>query len=144
VRRIALLFAGIALAGPLAAGPGQGSAARLGIARFQMPSRNIGCGYASASSGVGAYLRCDVLSGLNPKPRRNCMLDWTGLSLSASGRGRPNCAGDTIYSRSAPVLRYGRTWKRGPFTCTSRRTGVTCRNSRGHGFFLARDRWRVF
>jgi hypothetical protein len=119
-------------------------AAQLRIARFQLPSRNIGCGYVPRSSSTAAYLRCDILSGLQPAPRRRCMLDWTGLALSSRGRGQANCAGDTIYSRSAPVLQYGRSWRRGPFTCTSRRTGVTCRSAAGHGFFLARGRWRVY
>jgi hypothetical protein len=43
-----------------------------------------------------------------------------------------------------PILGYGRTWRRGGFACASRRTGVTCRNRAGHGFVLARERWRSF
>jgi hypothetical protein len=122
----------------------QSRAGQLRIARFQLPSRNIGCGYLPRSSSGAASLRCDILSGLQPAPRRHCMFDWTGLELAARARARATCAGDTIYSRGAPILRYGRSWRRGPFTCTSRRTGVTCRSTAGHGFFLARNRWRTY
>jgi hypothetical protein len=53
------------------------------------------------------------------------------------------CAGDTALG-AKNVLAYGRTWQRGPITCTSRVTGLTCRNARGHGFFLSRESWRRF
>jgi hypothetical protein len=142
VSRLGVLLSMTALLASAAAH--DSSAAQMGIARFQMPSRNIGCGFVPASSSSPAYLRCDILSGLRPVPRRHCMLDWTGLLLGTSTRGQANCAGDTIYSRSAATLRYGQTWRRGPFSCTSRRTGVTCRSAAGHGFFLTRGRWRVF
>lgn len=52
-------------------------------------------------------------------------------------------------------MSYGTTWamvggtvKIGPLksavNCTSRRTGLTCRNRNGHGFSLSRERQRVF
>lgn len=103
---------------------------------FRMPSRNVGCLYSTAPAG----LRCDILSGLKPEPRRKCELDWTGFYLSPNGRAAPNCAGDTVYDRRAPVLAYGRTWHRGAFTCVSKATGLRCRNRAGHGFVLARKR----
>ena len=107
---------------------------------FRMPSRNIGCTYERAS----ATLRCDILSGLRPEPRRRCELDWTGITLVGAGRAIPQCAGDTAYDRRAPILRYGRTWRRGAITCRSARDGLRCANRRGHGFFLSRQRWRVY
>jgi hypothetical protein len=107
---------------------------------FRMPSGNIGCIYVRAS----ATLRCDILSGLRPEPRRRCELDWTGITLIGTGRAAPQCAGDTAYDRRAHVLRYGATWRRGAITCRSGRDGLRCSNRRGHGFFLSRARWRVF
>src|SRR5688572_15903492 len=74
--------------------------------RFQTPSKNIGCLYAPAGAGRAAYLRCDVLGGVKPKPRGSCQLDWTGFTMAARGRARPTCAGDTVYERSARILRY--------------------------------------
>jgi uncharacterized protein DUF6636 len=111
---------------------------------FRMPSRNIACALEPAVGAAPAVLRCDILSGLRPEPRRACELDWTGLSLGRTGRARPTCAGDTVDDRRMPILRYGRTWRRGGFACTSRRTGLTCRNRARHGFVLARERWRTF
>jgi hypothetical protein len=56
--------------------------------------------------------------------------------------------GDTVApspDENVPVLAYGKSRKFGTkMTCTSRRTGLTCRNTRDHGFFLSRERIRVF
>ena len=105
---------------------------------FRMPSGNIACGYSTDFGPV--TLRCDILSGLRPEPRRRCELDWTGLSMGR-GSARPTCAGDTVYDRKAPVLRYGSVWKRGPFVCLSLLVGLSCVNTTGHGFFLSKERW---
>jgi hypothetical protein len=105
---------------------------------FQTPSHNIGCAYTTAP----ANLRCDILSGLKPPPPkpRGCDNDWTfGLQLAPRGRARTVCAGDTVYSRTARVIRYGTTWRGGAFTCKSRTIGLRCRNRSGHGFFLSRQ-----
>jgi hypothetical protein len=131
--------------GVLAVGGGvDAPAATSQATSFRMPSRNIGCTYLAGSRSQAASLRCDILSGLKPVPRRRCELDWTGISMDATGRAAPTCAGDTAYNARAPVLRYGRVWRRGPFTCISRRTGLRCSNRSRHGFFLARERWRIF
>lgn len=108
------------------------------IVFFQTPSHNIGCAYSSSP----ANLRCDILSGLKPAPRKppGCQNDWTfGYQVSATGRARKVCAGDSVYSSSARVIRYGTTWRGGPFTCKSSRSGLRCRNRSGHGFFLSRQ-----
>jgi hypothetical protein len=113
---------------------------------FRMPSRNIGCLFEPPIPGSGGkgVLRCDILSGLKPEPRRRCELDWTGVAVNAIGRASPTCAGDTAFDRRTPILRYGTTWRRAGIVCRSRRTGLRCTNGRGHGFVLARERWRVF
>ncbi len=107
---------------------------------FQMPSKNIGCGYLSGLGPV--VLRCDIRSGLKPEPRSRCELDWTGISMGG-GAARPTCAGDTVFEPRAPVLAYGSVWKRGGFTCLSLRIGLSCANRSGHGFFLSKERWQV-
>jgi hypothetical protein len=112
--------------------------------RFQTPSKNIGCLYAPAGAGRAAYLRCDVLSGVKPKPRGSCQLDWTGFTMAARGRARPTCAGDTVYERSARILRYGSNWRGGPFVCRSRRSDLRCTNAAGRGFSLAHGRSFAF
>jgi hypothetical protein len=109
--------------------------------KFKTPSGNIACAMHAFS---GSFLRCDILSGLKPEPSRRCEGDWTGASMLEIRKAGPVCAGDTVYDSRAPVLAYGRTWSRDGFRCVSRRTGLTCTNRRGHGFFLSRERWRVF
>jgi hypothetical protein len=113
------------------------------IVRFQTPSKNIGCLYSSAT-GRPSYLRCDILSGLTPKPKRPCELDWTGFSMTVKSRATPTCAGDTVYDRNTKIFPYKWTWKRGGFTCTVQRAGLRCRNTTGHGFFLSRTRSYAF
>jgi uncharacterized protein DUF6636 len=116
---------------------------------FQTPTKNIGCIYvAPFASTDRPYLRCDIGGGLHPLPPRprNCDLDWGyGYAMSgAAGRARPFCAGDTAKEPRAPILRYGRTWKKGPFTCLSRAIGLRCTNRAGHGFFLSRQHSYTF
>jgi uncharacterized protein DUF6636 len=115
---------------------------------FQTPSRNIGCIYVAPLAATDQpYLRCDIGSGLRPLPRRpgSCDLDWGyGYSMYDTGRAEPFCAGDTAKDPRAPVLSYGRTWRKGPFTCLSRSVGLRCTNRSRHGFFLSRKRSYTF
>jgi len=111
---------------------------------FRTPSGNIGCMYAKFS-GEPAYLRCDILSGLKPKPPRpsSCpdYVEWGyGYSMGKTGKASAVCAGDTAVVPDAKVLGYGRSWSRNGFSCTSLERGLRCRNASGHGFFLSRQR----
>ena len=98
--------------------------------RFQTPSRNIVCLYSS-SGGPGPHLRCDVRS-----------LNDTAFTLDRTHRGKRVRVTDAV--PAGPVLRYGRALQLGALRCRSRRTGMTCRSSSRHGFFLSRARQRVF
>ncbi len=76
-------------------------------------------------------------------------VDWHGFTLSATGKGQLNCSGGILYNPSTQTpsyvtLPYGKSWQRGVFTCTSRLSGVTCRNRAGHGLFVSRQSWRVW
>jgi hypothetical protein len=115
--------------------------------QFRLPSGNIGCVGSVAMKGLPSFLRCDILSGLRPEPKRPCPLDWTGFSLMSTGAARATCAGDTAYDPRAPILRYGTTWKQGGlggFVCRSRRSGLRCTNRSGRGFVLTRARSYAF
>jgi hypothetical protein len=129
VRAVLVAVLALALAAPAAAV----------VVQFRTPSSNIGCLFSTEATLGGGYIRCDILSGLKPKPpRRGCDLDQTGYELSPRGRATIVCAGDTAVNRRARTLRYGSKWTRGGFTCASRKTGLRCRNRSGHGFFLSR------
>jgi hypothetical protein len=126
-----------------------------GVGHFKSPSGNIVCVYTTRGS--PAVVECGIRTGLKPKPPytprcRELRLDHNAdrIGLSATG-GRPRppaCSGDAgpyVGSGSARVLGYGKTWSgRGGLSCRSAFAGMTCRNPRGHGFFLSRERWRTF
>jgi hypothetical protein len=114
------------------------------IAFFRTPSGNIGCIWTNEPR---SYLRCDVLSGLEPPPARprGCEFEWSqGLQMNRRGPVRRLCAGDTAVVQGARKLAYGSRWKRGGFTCDSLRTGLVCANADGHGWLLSRGRWNTF
>jgi hypothetical protein len=128
----------ILIAFMLAATPARASSI---IITFRTPSGNIGCFFTSGI-GPGPAIRCDIRSGLRPKPPRprKCELDWgDSYELGATGRAGVTCHGDTAIDPRARVLRYGSTWRRGAFTCKSSVTGLRCRNRSSHGFFMSRQ-----
>ena len=114
---------------------------------FATPSGNIRCFWTARQGGV---VECTIDSGLKPPaPRGTCDLDQNGLVLHATGGATPDCRGDPTpagLDPKIPALPYGKIWHRLGFSlvCTSRVTGLTCRNLTGHGFFLSRERWRTF
>ena len=128
-------------------GPAVAAQAKAELEFLQMPSGNIGCLYAPAPPNA-ASLRCDIRSGLKPKLVRpaSCDQEWgDSVTLGPMGRTELFCHGDTVLgSPETKVLRYGTTWTRGPFTCTSHATGLTCKNAAGHGFFMSAQSWRRF
>ncbi|HEY1369627.1 MAG TPA: DUF6636 domain-containing protein [Gaiellaceae bacterium] len=76
-------------------------------------------------------------------------VDWAGFELGATRKGSISCSGGVLYDpatqRPAYVtLRYGSTRRSGPFTCSSRVTGLTCRSRAGHGLFISRQSWRAW
>jgi hypothetical protein len=100
---------------------------------FQTPSHNIRCLYMS-SQGPGPWIRCDVLS-----------LNDTAFRIDKRHRGRRIHVTDTVSMPGAQVLGYGNSLRVGPFTCRSRRNGLTCRSrSSGHGFKVSRQRQTRF
>ena len=104
---------------------------------FQTPSHNIGCVY----SGSPQNLRCDIRTGLKPPPAKpkGCQNDWTfGYQVGPRGHSRRVCAGDTVFSPRASVIRYGSTWRGGSFACLSKRIGLYCVNGSENGFFLSK------
>lgn len=108
---------------------------------FQSPSRNIGCVISSHA------LRCDIgKKDWSPPPKpADCSVDWGyGVSLDTHGKAQFICAGDSA-RLVGPVLSYGETAQRGRFRCKSKVSGMLCVNLRnGHGFFLSRQRVRLF
>jgi hypothetical protein len=122
-------------------------AARAAVVLFRTPSGNIGCVYSSAGYGLPAFLRCDIRSGLVPKPGqpRNCHLNYgDSYGIAKHGRAVVVCHGDTAIDPHARALPYGTSWARDGFRCSSQATGLKCSNLSGHGFFLSREHSYTF
>ncbi len=114
---------------------------------FRMPSNNIFCAYIASSSPYAKYIRCDIMSGIKPKPsNKGCVEGSRGVSvdMNVTGKATYPCSSDTVYNKSATMLAYGKTWRRSGFTCKSAMTGLTCTNASGHGFSLSRQRTSRF
>lgn len=125
------------LTGPLFAGSGEHN--------FQAPSGNIHCVMQEYEEPQN--VRCDIIEGTLTHRRRpkDCDLDYgRAFYVDARGRGEVACHGDTIVNRRARVLNYGESINLGGVWCTSERSGMTCRNSAGHGFSLSRAKQHVF
>src|SRR3989442_1792091 len=120
-----------------AAFAGTASGRSAAIPFFKTPSGNIGCVYSPPFQDIGQALRCDIKSGLRPRPARpkNCDLEYgDSLGMSRTSRVVLACHGDTVFDPREPVLGYGKVWHRGAFTCTSKAIGLRCSNRVGHGF----------
>jgi len=117
---------------------------------FRSPTGNIKCYYnpnALAPHGFTRVLTCSLdHAGYAMKLQRRCEAgDWHGFELTPRARPVLFCPGGGGGPRHVyTTLAYGRNWQRGPFTCSSRGTGVTCRNRAGHGLFISRQSYRTW
>jgi hypothetical protein len=134
----AALAAAVAVAAPRAG-------ASAGLDPFMTPSKHIACMYQHLPDSRPA-LRCDVDQVAHPVRRpASCELDYgSAFGLTATGRATRLCVGDTVRDPKANILKYGRTRRYGPFTCTSKTTGLRCTTKTGHGFELSRERQKLF
>lgn len=97
---------------------------------FQTPSKKIAC--RVYDEGRGLVIRCDLF-----------FLNDRAVRMTRHGKARLIHVTDTIGDPKAQILRYGRTKRVGPFTCTSRRTALSCHNRDGHGFTVSREHQSV-
>jgi hypothetical protein len=127
-----------------------GAAASATVPGFRSPSGNIKCLFLAAPS---HDLLCTIgHANYSATLQARCMspggagVDWHGFILSATGKAVPNCSGGILYTGrpSYARLAYGRTLRHGAFTCKSRRAGVTCTNTHGHGLFVSRESFRIW
>lgn len=135
IRRALLVLAAAALA--LAVGTASAGAYK----GFETPSHNIGCILTEQGA------RCDIRDHSWPLPKKpkSCEFDYGGsLFIGKQGRGEYGCVSDSAMG-AGPVLPYGESIRKSRFSCTSEEAGVRCVNRRnGHGFFLSKQRVRLF
>ncbi len=73
-----------------------------------------------------------------------CDLDWgSAFAVGASGKGVPACVGDTVQDPGNPVLPHGKAVSLGGISCVSAQTGMTCTNTEGHRFGVAKAKQRL-
>ena len=108
---------------------------------FKMPSKNVYCIIEDAVDLQPTDLRCDIQQMNNPMPTppSSCPLSW-GDAFSITQIGPPAgwCA-----TATRPKTTICPSWLMDPsgtkgFSCKSETSGLTCVNSRGHGFSLSR------
>ena len=134
-----------------------GSAAAVRIPALESPSRNIRCVYATTidprnpgglfcTLGAASYTARLQNRCLDDHGQDGSGVDWHGFALGPRGRGEVVCSGGVLWFGSPryAVLAYDHTRRLGPYTCTSRRTGLTCTNGHRHGLFLSRESWRAW
>ena len=102
---------------------------------FQTPSGNIAC-EADQNPNGKRVLHCVLFSASGVRGQKT----W---SMRLTGRANVRFVVANI-ATEVPVLRYGRRWRWHGIVCTSRRVGLTCRNRSRHGWFLSRERQRIF
>ena len=121
------------------------AASAMALTSFATPSRNIGC------IGDRHEVRCDIRATTAKPPvkrPKSCKFDWgDSFSVRPTGKGTGVCHGDTTLpdpNRKVRILKYGTSIRLGTIVCTSRKVGLTCHNPGDHGFFMSREKLRVF
>ncbi|MEM7339756.1 MAG: DUF6636 domain-containing protein [Actinomycetota bacterium] len=107
---------------------------------FTSPSGNISCQMVSAF-GVSCHIADKQWTVDQPA---GCEFDWGNAVGVGTDGAFWECYSDVFWNPDAPALDYGRRAIIGDYVCESEITGVTCSNSRGDGFSLARANAAIF
>jgi hypothetical protein len=137
-RRIAALLAAVAV---LVTGPAQ---AALADHNFETPSGNISCEYNTFSDTEGneiVAMGCvlyDINLGSDAEGLCDLDVSVVGFLVARTGRAGYGCF-DPNEFEEAVVLPYGKSFRRGGITCTSSKSGLTCKNASRRGFKISRS-----
>lgn len=112
-----------------------------GQVMFTTPSNNIGCTFTPAG-GTAVYTPRD--GGPELVCERVAPAYVTVIMGPKGSVQRIDNPGEQGCCSLGHVLAYGQTWVKGPFTCQSRQTGLSCRRKDGRGFSLSRAAVRLF
>jgi len=110
-----------------------------GPTEFRLPSGNIACAMADqgVTCTIASYTYAQpVVAGCTGTTGHVLVLDADGVAFTCETGPTPQVAGDDV-----TTLEYGSSATAGDYTCTSATDGVTCTNSQGVGFRLARASW---
>ncbi|WP_157967491.1 DUF6636 domain-containing protein [Cohaesibacter intestini] len=112
---------------------------------FETPSGNIYCnGHISDGGGISCEIVVRQGPPARPKPS-SCRQSWGhSFSLQGSGSAELICGPKPSRVGYSEIAAYGQSGTFGDITCYSERTGFTCENRSGHGFFLSRRKQEIF
>ena len=120
----ATVVAGVVVASPAFAPPAGADDQYVG---FYSPSRNINCELDYQRAGIPDSTFC-----LSDEPMQSVTMDVNGALTLCDGM---KCMANA--PPGIPVLAYGQSMVRGPFTCRSETSGVTCTVVSGRGFTIS-------
>jgi hypothetical protein len=153
----------------LLAATGGGAWAQSDLAFFETPSRNIYCVYSGpdADSPDGS-VECEIYR-FQPSYVQSYTKDrWSGcyplntactpdklsryVISSGSSMGDNSCGCEDLVNcfdfpaacQDVKTLEYGTSFRRDGLVCSSEKEGLTCKNTKGHGFFLSKAEQKVF
>jgi hypothetical protein len=118
-----------------------GSASAASFKQFHTPSGNINCGMG------GGFVRCDIREhSWSPPPKpASCEFDWGSIGVGRQDPAEFLCVSDAVGGPDSQVLDYGEKIVKNRFTCSSKEKGLRCKNHKsGHGFFVSRERVKLF
>jgi hypothetical protein len=101
---------------------------------------NVECTYTPAG-GSPTYKPFDGAPEVNCDRREP---KYVRLVLTPKSFKRFDDIGDQGCCGTSNPLPYGSRWSKGPFTCASAESGLTCKRSDGRGFSVSRERIDVF
>lgn len=103
---------------------------------FVTPSRNIACNVGPLGKGGAPAIGCSLFSASSPQGTATWWMAATGRAHFAYAKADP--------ATDFRTLRYGWKYSWRGLACVSARDGLTCRNKSKHGFFLSRQKQRIF
>lgn len=85
----------------------------------------------------------------NKAMRQSCKSKGLNITLNATGAAKMQCAGfefppDNVGEQQTRTLQYGETIRGKGCECRSETSGLSCKNSAGHGFQLNRLQNKLF
>lgn len=118
------------------------------VSPFHTPSGNIQCSYGE-DIGVLSDVTCEIVARSGPPAMPqpgSCGGPWGHrFMIRESGPVQMECGAPYGGKPYGDVAGYGQTADYGGgFRCTSEKTGFTCVNRDGHGFFLSRASQKVW
>lgn len=132
-----ITLAGIAAAAAIAV-PATAHADTPGV--FLSPSGNIICSLYGAEDGTSS-VNCEIQTYSYTPPQAkpaDCFVGWGDrVRLEEGDAAVLSCHGDSAFgmAQGAAVLPYGQSRSSGTITCTSRTTGMTCKDSSTGAYF---------